>query len=198
MQACLLQLNTYPYSFNILKMRQTIHDLVRERAFHYGIHAYHSVMNEHLDRQPIPLSWQTLYMIHHDAQARALEEIEKRYVLASGYQLPAIMNDFRVHCLETKANAVATDDTASISNLEMMVPIGGLFLEYYTANITALQSHHLVSLDEHWRAFVKNRLPQATAHQATGSNTPSLLRSELPALKVTSSPKVLFREQDSS
>ncbi|KAF9131699.1 hypothetical protein BGW39_001452 [Mortierella sp. 14UC] len=40
----------------------------------------------------------------------------------------------------------------------IVVPGGGLCLEYYSANATALQEHHLNALDDHWQVLLKNRL----------------------------------------
>jgi hypothetical protein len=169
----LSQLNNNPQSFNIIKMRQAVRDLIRERAFYHGNKAYHDVMNGHLDRQAIPLPWHTLSMIHHDAQAKALEEIEKRYAHISGYQFPAIVSDFRARCLETRidiarkeSNAKETDDTDSLSSYEMLVPVGGLFFEFYDANARALQTHHLDLLGDNWQLFVKSRLPGSSNRPA--------------------------------
>ncbi|KAF9379316.1 hypothetical protein BGX21_002671, partial [Mortierella sp. AD011] len=122
-------------------------------------------MNQHLDRQAIPLPWQTLALFHYDAQSKALEEIEKRY-FSVGFHLPKLLREFRKHCLETSIAGVATGGatdpvipgSSPASALESMVPTGGLYLEYYSANASALQNHHLLTLDENWQVSLKSRL----------------------------------------
>src|SRR5688572_7792099 len=148
MQSCLLQLNNQPPTFNPREMRLSLQELVRERALYYGVHAYHRIMNEHLDRQPIPLSWHTLAMIHQDAQSKSLEEIEKKFN-APDCHLPQLLQEFRAHCVETgtsasqgagseSASSAAANVVSPMSELEAIVPTGGLYLEYYSANASAL------------------------------------------------------------
>ncbi|KAF8975748.1 hypothetical protein BGZ46_008878, partial [Entomortierella lignicola] len=186
LQACLQQLNTQPTLFYSLDMRRSINSLTQDRAFHYGVHAYHRVMNEHLDRQAIPLPWHTLAMFHYDAQSKALEEIEKRYSYV-GALLPKLLREFRKHCLEPRiqgvttttdsiTSATSTPDTASA--LEAIIPTGGLYLEYYSANASALQNHHLLTLDENWQMYLKSRLassPSSSNAMALSSTTQSAL-----------------------
>ncbi|KAG0246562.1 hypothetical protein BGX31_001014 [Mortierella sp. GBA43] len=180
MQACLTQLNGYPTSFDVLGMREEARNLIRDRAFHHGELIYDRIINKYLDRLPIPQPWHTLSMMHHDAQTKAMEDIEKRYGRASGYHLSSIASDFRVHCLENGVSGANRGDSKlTISNWDMMVPTGGLFFDFYSANATALQNHHIESLQEHWQSFVKSRLPGAP-HQSSESNVPSSL---LPPLK---------------
>ncbi|KAF9926353.1 hypothetical protein BGZ67_008164 [Mortierella alpina] len=151
-------------------------------------------MNEHLDRQPIPLSWHTLAMIHQDAQSKSLEEIEKKFN-APDCRLPQLLQEFRAHCMETgtttspgagseNAGSPAANVVSPMSELEAIVPTGGLYLEYYSANASALQNHHLVTLDEHWQVLLKNRLLSAQNITAAAATTSSLVS---PALGTTSS-----------
>ncbi|KAG0265822.1 hypothetical protein BG011_003973 [Mortierella polycephala] len=189
-QTCLLQLNRYPSSFSVKEMRLSLYDLIRDRGLYYGIHAYHRIMNEHLDRQPIPLPWHILSMIHQDALSKSLEEIERRFY-GPECRLPQLLREFRAHCLETGntgnisgpgavPGSVSTRSAAdsptgvsvgSMSDLDAMVPTGGLYLEYYNANASALQNHHLVTLDEYWQVLLKSRL--LGAQNASASAVPS-------------------------
>ncbi|KAF9288990.1 hypothetical protein BGZ68_010221 [Mortierella alpina] len=194
LESCLLQLNNQPPTFNHREMRLSIQELLRERALYYGVHAYHRIMNEHLDRQPIPLSWHTLAMIHQDAQSKSLEEIEKKFN-APECRLPQLLQEFRQHCMETgtaaspgaeseNAGSATTNVVSPISEMEAIVPTGGLYLEYYSANASALQNHHLVTLDEHWQVLLKNRLLSAQNITAAATTTSSLVS---PALVTTPS-----------
>ncbi|KAF9196732.1 hypothetical protein BGZ50_007896 [Haplosporangium sp. Z 11] len=193
LQACLLQLNRYPSSFSVKEMRLSLYDSIRDRGLYYGIHAYHRIMNEHLDRQPIPLPWHILSMIHQDALSKSLEEIERRFY-GPECRLPQLLREFRAHCLETgntgnisgpgtvpgsvstrsTADSVAGVAVGSISDLDAMVPTGGLYLEYYNANASALQNHHLVTLDEHWQVLLKSRLLGAQNASASAVSSSSL------------------------
>ncbi|KAG0299769.1 hypothetical protein BGZ98_009774 [Dissophora globulifera] len=160
LQACLFQLNTFPSLFDFTELSYAVQDLVRERAFHHGTHSYHRAMNEHLDRQPIPIPWHALSMVHHDAQSKSLEDIERRYYDMRAC-LPQLSRDFRAYCLQTTIPGTESESGAAVDSttlLDMMIPTGGLYLEYYSANATALQNHHLVSLDEHWQVLLKSRL----------------------------------------
>ena len=185
---CLLQLNARPPSFSALELRQSTHHLVRKQALYIGARTYYQIMNEHLDRQPIPMPWHTLAMVHNDAQSKALEEIEKRYYGAGSY-LPRLLREFRAHCLETTitgvdsesqtagsvsaAAAAAASEFGSVAAMEMMVPAGGLYLVYYSANATALQNHHLDSLDELWDVFLKSRLLENQSSMSVTSSRSS-------------------------
>ncbi|KAF9114814.1 hypothetical protein BGX27_009762 [Mortierella sp. AM989] len=192
LQAGLQQLSSHPASLSPLEAHQSIYNSTQDRAFHYGVHAYHRIMNEHLDRQAIPLPWHTLAMFHYDAQSKALEEIEKRY-FSIGHHLPKLLREFRSHCLETTAVGadsvmIGSSATTSTSALEVMVPTGGLYLEYYTANASALQSHHLITLDENWQLLLKSRLLSVQSTNNAMSSTilspPALVPSRpLPEIK---------------
>ncbi|KAF9913215.1 hypothetical protein BX616_010144 [Lobosporangium transversale] len=192
LQTYLTQLNGCSAPLNLSDLQQAARDAIRERALYNGAHTYHRIMNEHLDRQPIPLPWHTLAMLHHDAQSRSLEEIERRYYLGFEYYLPKLLGDFRTHCLKTTItdhasgkSAAATDANlvGATSALEMMVPTGGLYLEYYNANASALQNHHMVTLDEHWQVF-KNRL------LGNQRNSSSLASATVSPLTLRSSPDI--------
>ncbi|KAF8937221.1 hypothetical protein BGZ58_003085 [Dissophora ornata] len=187
LQACLLQLNALPPLFNALELRQSTDHLVRKHALYIGARTYYQIMNEHLDRRPIPMPWHTLAMVHNDAQSKALEEIERHYY-GTGSYLPRLLREFRAHCLETTitgvdsesqvagsaaAAAAAASAFGSVSAMEMMVPSGGLYLAYHSANATALQNHHLDSLDEHWDVFLKSRISENQGSMSTTASRSS-------------------------
>ncbi|KAF9995022.1 hypothetical protein BGZ79_000203, partial [Entomortierella chlamydospora] len=181
LQACLHQLNTHPPSVSVQEMQQSVNGITRDRAFHCGVQVYHRIMNQHLDRQAIPLPWQTLALFHYDAQSKALEEIEKRY-FSVGFHLPKLLREFRKHCLETSIAGVATGGatdsaipgSSPASALESLVPTGGLYLEYYSANASALQNHHLLTLDENWQVSLKSRLLGAQSASGVMASSRSL------------------------
>lgn len=147
---------------------------------------YHREMNAFLDRKPIPLPWHTLAMVHLRAQSIACEEIEARFwAVGEGDVrggLRNVMKEFRRPCVVTEANSDDDNDAGGGAGKKeggghkkdevkkvkegkskggegMVVPGGGLYLEYYSANAAALQEHHLCSLDELWQVMLKNRLP---------------------------------------
>ncbi|KAF9583509.1 hypothetical protein BGW38_009303 [Lunasporangiospora selenospora] len=159
--------------FDHSKMAQMREEITKERFLAFGAQAYNTVMNLQLERHPLPVSWHTLAMIHQAAQSKGLEEIERRAGLLSS--LPRVLRDFRLKCLETAASipgaGVGAISTTGIGNegseteIEvMMVPRGGLYWEYYAANSSALQTHHLSTLDECWHQHLKSRLVQSSAH----------------------------------
>ncbi|KAF9145732.1 hypothetical protein BG015_011792 [Linnemannia schmuckeri] len=161
-QACLAQLKKHSRSsphhpplllqqqFNTKELQTTLQDLIRERALSIGMRTYHREMNMFLNKRPIPLPWHTLAMVHLRAQSIACEEIEARFWGAGGggLELRRVMKEFRRPCVVTEAD----------EDRGMVVPGGGLYLEYYSANAAALQEHHLSALDEHWQVLLKNRL----------------------------------------
>ncbi|KAF9569937.1 hypothetical protein EC968_002415 [Mortierella alpina] len=124
-------------------------------------------------------------MIHQDALSKSLEEIEKKFY-APECRLPQLLQEFRAHCLETgttaspgagsdSAGSAAANVVSPMSELEAIVPTGGLYLEYYSANASALQNHHLVTLDEHWQVLLKNRLLSAQNITAAATTASSLV-----------------------
>ncbi|KAG0275894.1 hypothetical protein BGZ95_008253 [Linnemannia exigua] len=151
--------------------------MLRERVLSIGIRTYHQEMSSFLDRRPIPLPWHTLAMVHLRAQSVACEEIEARYCgfgdIGSG-GLRGALKDFRRTCVITetgenvdkqknedgdKEEVGVKEGGGKVETEEgMVVPGGGLCLEYYSANATALQEHHLNALDDHWQLHLKNRL----------------------------------------
>ncbi|KAG0289128.1 hypothetical protein BGZ96_007221, partial [Linnemannia gamsii] len=172
--------------FNTKELQTTLQDLIRERALSIGMRTYHREMNAFLDRRPIPLPWHTLAMVHLRAQSIACEEIEARFwAVGEGDVrggLRNVMKEFRRPCVVTEADNNDDDDAGggvgkkeggghkkeevkkvkegkSKGGEGMVVPGGGLYLEYYSANAAALQEHHLCSLDELWQVMLKNRLP---------------------------------------
>ncbi|KAG0004337.1 E3 ubiquitin-protein ligase ubr1 [Modicella reniformis] len=88
-------------------------------------------------------------MFHHDAQSKALEKIVKRYLRASGFQLPALLSDFRVHCLETAIGGVTRNGSKAGSTT-------GSGDDGANRRIV-FGVHHLRLLDEHWQVNVKSR-----------------------------------------
>lgn len=127
-----------------------------------------------LDKRPIPLPWHTLAMVHLRAQSIACEDIEARFWGAGGggFGLKRVMKEFRRPCVITEADKdevgkregggkkeeVKVEVKRGSKGEGMVVPGGGLYLEYYSANAAALQEHHLSALDEHWQVLLKNRL----------------------------------------
>lgn len=198
-QACQAQLNKYPHlslhhsplllqqqRFNFKELQTTLQDLIRERALSIGMRTYHREMNTFLDKRPIPLPWHTLAMVHLRAQSIACEEIEARFWGAGGggLGLKRVMKEFRRPCVVTEADEgevgkregggkkeeVKIEVRRGSEGEGMVVPGGGLYLEYYSANAAALQEHHLSALDEHWQVLLKNRLLGAKNGVGGGSN----------------------------
>ncbi|KAF9083268.1 hypothetical protein BGX23_011635 [Mortierella sp. AD031] len=181
LQACLDQLNIQELSrFDTKEMQTSVREMIRERALCVGSRAYHRAMNAYLDRRPIPLPWHTLAMVHQMAQSAACEEIEARYcaVGAEGGLMMGL-KDFRKACLVTEGtdglgegeDGVGVKDSglgAETGERGRVVPKGGLYLEYHSANATALQEHHTSTLNDLWQALLKNRLPGARASSAGG------------------------------
>ncbi|KAK3837388.1 MAG: hypothetical protein J3R72DRAFT_449850 [Linnemannia gamsii] len=178
-QACLSQLDTQSQLllFNTKEMQSTLQDMLRERVLSIGIRTYHQEMNSFLDRRPIPLPWHTLAMVHLRAQSVACEEIEARYCGfgdAGSGGLRWALKDFRRTCVVTETGETVVKEKSEDDDKEelgvkeggrkvetqegIVVPGGGLCLEYYSANATALQEYHLNALDDHWQMHLKNRL----------------------------------------
>ncbi|KAF9340800.1 hypothetical protein BGZ91_000171 [Linnemannia elongata] len=187
-QACQVQLNKHPRPslhhspllllqqrrFDFKELQATLQDLIRERALNIGMRTYHREMNMFLDKRPIPLPWHTLAMVHLRAQSIACEDIEARFWGAGGggFGLKRVMKEFRRPCVITEADKdevgkregggkkeeVKVEVKRGSKGEGMVVPGGGLYLEYYSANAAALQEHHLSALDEHWQVLLKNRL----------------------------------------
>ena len=146
-------------------------------------------MNTFLDKRPIPLPWHTLAMVHLRAQSIACEEIEARFWGAGGGELglKRVMKEFRRPCVVTEAGEdevgkregggkkeeVKVEAKKGKEGEGMVVPGGGLYLEYYSANAAALQEHHLSALDEHWQVLLKNRLLEAKNGVGGGSDDSS-------------------------
>ncbi|KAI1295071.1 hypothetical protein EDD11_008030 [Mortierella claussenii] len=180
LESYLCLLNLQPHTINASKLHHSFLDTLQERAFYYGVHTYHQIMNEHLDRQPIPVPWHTLAMVHHDAQSRSLEEIETRYCHGCELYLARLLREFREHCLEMTTTRSSVDVVSgntqaaivdSTTAQELMIPTGGLYLEYYSANASALQNHHLVTLDEHWQVLKGRLLGTQDSNDALASTT---------------------------
>ncbi|KFH63489.1 hypothetical protein MVEG_10898 [Podila verticillata NRRL 6337] len=150
LKTSLSQINSAPNVFNLDTWQESLAGHVQKEAIACGTGMYHRVLNAHLDRHPLPVTWHNLMIMHQDAQRQALEEIERRYY-TNEYNLPMLLKTFRSHCLETRA--------AENRSLLFDAPITeGLYSEYYMANAHELQMHHMAILDEHWQQYVKCRL----------------------------------------
>ncbi|KAF9906576.1 hypothetical protein EC991_000451 [Linnemannia zychae] len=121
-------------------------------------------------------------MVHLRAQSVACEEIEAQYYgfgESGSAGLRGALKDFRRTCVITETGEKVEKDKKEQEDKEdsdnkevgvkegegeaeaqegIVVPGGGLCLEYYSANATALQEHHLNALDDHWQVLLKNRL----------------------------------------
>ncbi|KAF9396366.1 hypothetical protein CPC16_002549 [Podila verticillata] len=143
LKTSLSQINSAPNVFNLDTWQESLAGHVQKEAIACGTGMYHRVLNAHLDRHPLPVTWHNLMIMHQDAQRQALEEIERRYY-TNEYNLPMLLKTFRSHCLETRA--------AENRSLLFDAPITeGLYSEYYMANAHELQMHHMAILDEHWQ-----------------------------------------------
>ncbi|KAF9920849.1 hypothetical protein FBU30_009201 [Linnemannia zychae] len=172
------------------EMQTTMEILIRERALSLGVKAYHREMNAFLDKKPIPLPWHTLAMVQQRAQSIACEEIEVRYFGGEGVR--SVLKEFRKVCIATeeddydetvirksKEKKVRMREKTEEIDIEMkgmVVPKGGLYQEYFSANKTALQEHHMRTLDSHWRMLLKNRLlgTQKSSNSGTSSEFGSI------------------------
>ncbi|KAG0094025.1 hypothetical protein BGZ92_010037 [Podila epicladia] len=146
----LKKINTMPNTFNLDTWQEGLANNIQKESIACGTGMYHRVLNGHLDRHPLPVTWHHLMLMHQDAQQQALEEIERRYYTNES-NLPVLLRTFRSHCLETRA--------AENGSFLLDAPITeGLYSEYYMANAHELQMHHMAILDEHWQQYVKSRL----------------------------------------
>lgn len=181
LKTSLSQINSVPNAFNLDTWQETLAGHIQKEAIACGTGMYHRVLNGHLDRHPLPVTWHNLMIMHQDAQQQALEEIERRYY-TNQYNLPTLLKSFRSHCLETRA--------AENRSLLLDAPITeGLYSEYYMANAHELQMHHMAILDEHWQQYVKCRL----THRMT-SLPATLSPPAIPTRPSTSLPDIKVRQ----
>ena len=152
--------------------------LMSERILLTAGATYHETMNKHLDETPIPVPWHTLAMIHNEAQSAALVMAEVQFLsLPLDVDLKQLlMPKIREMCLVgnrpmSLSVAIASDVKANYSPVE---PSGGLYMEYYTANASALKSYHVDLLNELWQTtFSEEALDALDAEEAAAgeSNT---------------------------
>ncbi|GJJ72492.1 hypothetical protein EMPS_04850 [Entomortierella parvispora] len=152
--------------------------LISERILLTAGATYHETMNKHLDETPIPVPWHTLAMIHNEAQSTALAMAEVQFLtLPLDVDLKQLlMPKIREMCLvgnrpTSLPVTMASDVKATYSPME---PSGGLYMEYYTANASALKSYHIDLLDELWQStFSEEALDALDAEEeATGESNP--------------------------
>lgn len=151
--------------------------LMSERILLTARATYHETMNKHLDETPIPVPWHTLAMIHNEAQSVALTIAEVQFLsLPLDVDLKQLlMPKIREMCLvgnrPTPLSVAITSDVKAISS--PMEPSGGLYMEYYTANASALKSYHVDLLDDLWQTtFSEEALDALDAEEAAGETSP--------------------------